>query len=339
MNTNNQEEKTMISSSCDKTTVFDGGTEEKSVKSGSACEEHTIISNSKSSGKSAKGGSGVGAKAAVIGGGMAAVAVGGAAIHAANAAETDNFRETAFREAENSAAARSADVQEDAPNIVINEDLLEDDVEISLSDDIDISTSYQPAEGCLQVAENVSDDMSFSQAFAAARHEVGPGGIFHWHGKSYGTYYKEEWDQMSADEKDDYFAAVNRTEDDYNDYLAQQEEAEPLFLEEPVQTVFSTDEIIPIDVDGDGMADIALVDANGNDMVDVLADIDGDGQLDLILDPVDVLAAELYEPSPMEELPISPSDDFSNDEIDYTADINWDPNLPIDSNMNVDDLV
>lgn len=57
----------------------------------------------------------------------------------------------------------------------------------------------------------VSDDMSFGQAFAAARQQVGAGGVFTWHGKVYGTYYKEEWDSMTAEEKADFQASV-----DYN---------------------------------------------------------------------------------------------------------------------------
>jgi len=45
---------------------------------------------------------------------------------------------------------------------------------------------------------------SFSQAFAEARAEVGPGGVFHWHGGIYNTYTKEEWDAMSAEEKHEF---------------------------------------------------------------------------------------------------------------------------------------
>lgn len=48
-------------------------------------------------------------------------------------------------------------------------------------------------------AHSVSDDMSFSQAFASARQEVGAGGIFHWRGQCYGTYYQNEWQSMDAD--------------------------------------------------------------------------------------------------------------------------------------------
>lgn len=55
----------------------------------------------------------------------------------------------------------------------------------------------------LPVAD-VSDNMSFGEAFAAARAEVGPGGVFYWHGGIYGTYYKEEWAAMSDGEKAEF---------------------------------------------------------------------------------------------------------------------------------------
>lgn len=48
-------------------------------------------------------------------------------------------------------------------------------------------------------AHTVRDDMSFSQAFATARQEVGAGGVFHWRGQCYGTYYQSEWQSMDAD--------------------------------------------------------------------------------------------------------------------------------------------
>ncbi|MCC8071618.1 MAG: hypothetical protein LIO90_07440 [Bacteroidales bacterium] len=39
----------------------------------------------------------------------------------------------------------------------------------------------------------VNDDMTFSEAFAAAREELGPGGVFQWHGGAYATYTADEW--------------------------------------------------------------------------------------------------------------------------------------------------
>ncbi len=56
----------------------------------------------------------------------------------------------------------------------------------------------------VQVATTVNDDMSFGEAFAAARAEVGPGGVFEWHGQLYGTYTAEEWDKMTAEERAEY---------------------------------------------------------------------------------------------------------------------------------------
>ena len=58
----------------------------------------------------------------------------------------------------------------------------------------------------INVAHSVNDSMSFSDAFAAARHEVGPGGAFVWHGNVYGTYRADdpEWQAMSAEDRTEF---------------------------------------------------------------------------------------------------------------------------------------
>lgn len=61
----------------------------------------------------------------------------------------------------------------------------------------------------IQVATTVNDDMSFNEAFAAARAELGPGGCFEWHGQVYATYNAEEWNGMTAQERaqfEDHFS-------------------------------------------------------------------------------------------------------------------------------------
>lgn len=58
--------------------------------------------------------------------------------------------------------------------------------------------------GEMEVAAGVDDSMTFAEAFAAAREEVGPGGIFEWHGNTYATYTAAEWDQMSAQQQDEF---------------------------------------------------------------------------------------------------------------------------------------
>ena len=61
----------------------------------------------------------------------------------------------------------------------------------------------------IQVATTVNDGMSFNEAFAAARAELGPGGCFEWHGQVYATYNAEEWNGMTAQERaqfEDHFS-------------------------------------------------------------------------------------------------------------------------------------
>lgn len=62
-------------------------------------------------------------------------------------------------------------------------------------------------ENGLQVAA-VDNDLSFAEAFAQARAEVGPGGVFHWHGGIYNTYTADEWNNMSVDQKHDFAQQV-----------------------------------------------------------------------------------------------------------------------------------
>ena len=59
----------------------------------------------------------------------------------------------------------------------------------------------------MPVAKVDSGD-SFEHAFAEARDQVGPGGVFHWHGGIYNTYTKEEWDLMSDEDKREFAAKI-----------------------------------------------------------------------------------------------------------------------------------
>ena len=47
------------------------------------------------------------------------------------------------------------------------------------------------------------DDMSFGEAFAAARAELGPGEVFEWRGAEFSTYTKEEWDEVYPPQEDE----------------------------------------------------------------------------------------------------------------------------------------
>ena len=76
------------------------------------------------------------------------------------------------------------------------------------------------AQSNLQVAY-ISDDLTFGQAFADARDQVGPGGVFYWHGAIFSTYTADEWDAMTDVEKD-HFAEMVHPEVDAQSVVTEQ---------------------------------------------------------------------------------------------------------------------
>ncbi len=60
----------------------------------------------------------------------------------------------------------------------------------------------EPTDGAHSPVVAISDGLSFGDAFAAAREASGPGGLFTWHGNLYGTYYADEWNALSDEERE-----------------------------------------------------------------------------------------------------------------------------------------
>ncbi len=158
--------------------------------------------------------------------------------------------------------------------------------------------------GLPPVATGVSDDMSFSQAFAAARAEVGAGGAFEWHGQVYGTYYKNEWDGMSTQERHDFEVAAIRgshaeasayTSSAHADHYAVDETADKYTHDG--QSEYTQHDTVQVDtVDDDevrilglesvqgedgGQVNIAAFDINGEHAM--LVDIDNDQVMDVLV--------------------------------------------------------
>ena len=139
------------------------------------------------------------------------------------------------------------------------------------------------------VAEaHVSDSQSFRDAFDAARAEVGPGGVFHWHGGIYNTYTAAEWDAMSDAEKDAFAqrvapeveASAVSTPTDAQPEVVVVHHVHHVVSDEPVPTnqddevhIVATGEVeghvaVALDVDGDNEADVVVIDANDNGELD-----------------------------------------------------------------------
>lgn len=75
-------------------------------------------------------------------------------------------------------------------------------------------TTLTGVSGSAHVDDNVpvaqvSDDMSFSEAFHTAHEQVGPGGVFVWHGQVYGTYTADEWNSMTPAEQAEFGSHVH----------------------------------------------------------------------------------------------------------------------------------
>lgn len=133
------------------------------------------------------------------------------------------------------------------------------------------------------VAENVTENMSFNDAFAIARHEVGPGGVFEWHGKLYNTYYENEWNGMDSSEKEQFFESVSQANLDSNNIAPSHIEHlhDAIDVNNITSETFLTDEYVTLETGetlhvGYFQQDTGVV---------VKLDVDGDNQYDYIVDP------------------------------------------------------
>ena len=165
-------------------------------------------------------------------------------------------------------------------------------------------------DGEVPVASSVSDDMSFSEAFTAARTEVGSGGVFEWHGNIYSTFTEDEWNGMTAEQIDEYGSHFSWHSDNSSTETASSTHSstsshsahatDEVEVSEVTQASH-TEEVAVVDVDPEvevlgvvhdeesganiaGLAvdgqEVVLIDVNGDETFDVMgADVNGDQQL------------------------------------------------------------
>lgn len=171
----------------------------------------------------------------------------------------------------------------------------ENEADASVEETAAPAANFNPS---MQMATSVNDDMSFSEAFAAARAEVHAGGMFEWHGNVYGTYYGNEWDALSPDQQSAFTAgtssvasqhtapAVDDTHvaqetpvqqqetkvevDDDDDIAEVRIERIDYDPENEVSTAYVTvdeTEVIMADIDNDGVFDVMYIDENNDGLV------------------------------------------------------------------------
>lgn len=246
--------------------------------------------------------------------------------------------------------------------LLSDDDLLADaDAEADTASELD----HASLEGHdLEVATGVDDSMSFSEAFLAAREETGPGGLFVWHGHSYGTYYANEWESMSDEDKEQYLADVTHTSDTISDELEELEDldladAEPIEMIdglEPisVDAIETDDEVADIIVPDDLEVEVAtdLADAGeALEEIEVIPELDsiapgalenGEELADIIVpDDLEVeVATDLLTPDdPMADLMDGVNATEAHLDIDPSGMLAIDPDIPMDNDMDMDEFV
>lgn len=126
----------------------------------------------------------------------------------------------------------------------------------------------------------VTDDMSFAEAFEAARDELGPGGIFEWQGHEYTTFYAEE-----VDESNNPIVAYGTVDADQNNAMTAQNDVVVENANSEVAdanaTEATTDEAVEVenveditDIIGADNVDTGEVVYDGEIAVDVPEDVD-----------------------------------------------------------------
>ena len=172
------------------------------------------------------------------------------------------------------------------------------------------NTEQQTADSSLSVAQ-MHNDLSFGEAFATARAEVGPGGVFIWHGGIYNTYTSDEWNAMTPEQKNDFANQVNPevkvheistptdahpdvavqpapeaelhpVSDTHDVEVVEQQIAQNFDMGEDVHIVgYANAEghlVVGYDSTGDGQADVAIIDMDNNfapSDADVIMDREG----------------------------------------------------------------
>lgn len=199
----------------------------------------------------------------------------------------------------------------------------------------------------LPIAE-INDDMSFGEAFAAARAQVGPGGVFEWRGNVYNTYNADEWNAMSPEDRAEFADRLSETpieievEDNVTDNGGSNEtviQAEPatdnnqeheaeivgevdmqveevgvVVMEDGSEVILATGQMdghfmVLTDVDSDGAIDAMAVDYNDNGEVDQNEMID---DADLTVGDVLLLAENNIADNPADDL-YAGTPDYIND--------------------------
>ncbi|HAK76312.1 MAG TPA: hypothetical protein DCM71_05250 [Runella sp.] len=150
----------------------------------------------------------------------------------------------------------------------------------------------------IDIAGGINENMTFDEAYAAARAEVGPGGVFSWHGNVYNTFTVEEWQSLSIAQRQEFLSDIG-----FQSVASHASSTEGVVAPlEPnyVETIINGRPALAIDENHDGIADaIVMMDIDSNSMVAIVNN-GGDDGLDTVLQ-IDATTQEIVRVEPLEE--------------------------------------
>lgn len=177
---------------------------------------------------------------------------------------------------------------------VLGDEAVEEAIAADVDPDKPVISPAEHAE--ISVATSVNDGMSFNEAFAAARSEVGPGGAFTWHGQVYSTYRADdpEWQNMTDEQRLEHSQNIISQvhPQPYHQVANNVSEGEDVTTVTPGEDdIHDEDDHGEVDVhivgvehvtaDDGSVVSVGLGEING--MNAAFADTDGDGEVDTVL--------------------------------------------------------
>ena len=191
--------------------------------------------------------------------------------------------------------------------------------------------SENNAEQAIADADTQYDNMSFREAFDAARAELGAGGVFRWHGNIYNTYTAEEWNAKTAKEQDDFAeqvgAEISAEDVDTDVSIVSNNNVntnESAVSEQAAETTENADDDVRVlgygDVTLDNGRTVTVEELEVNGQRVAVIDVDQDGEADLAM--TDLNNNQQMDEGEVIDLHTGEAVSFTNDNdnVEYTAD-------------------
>ena len=191
--------------------------------------------------------------------------------------------------------------------------------------------SENNAEQAIAEADTQYDNMSFREAFDAARAELGAGGVFRWHGNIYNTYTAEEWNAKTAKEQDDFAeqvgAEISAEDVDTDVSIVSNNNVntnESAVSEQAAETTENADDDVRVlgygDVTLDNGRTVTVEELEVNGQRVAVIDVDQDGEADLAM--TDLNNNQQMDEGEVIDLHTGDAVNFTNDNdnVEYTAD-------------------